>query len=141
MTGRLPDEELASIYRNTVTIAVVGVSTNPAKPAHTIPAYLQSQGYRIIPVNPSADLILGEPTVGSLIEISGPVDVVNVFRPADEATSIAEEAAQLGASTLWFQLGIESDEAAAVAASRGLKVVMDTCMGATHQRLVTSGFL
>jgi predicted CoA-binding protein len=141
MFETLPDETLAAIYRNTSTIAVVGASTNPDKPAHAIPAYLQAQGFRVIPVNPTADEIFGEPTVRSLGDISQPVDVVNVFRPSVETPDIAAQAAELGASTLWLQLGIESEEAAAIAMEQGLSVVMDTCMGATHQRLTKAGQL
>ena len=138
MSERLPDETLAEIYRNTGT---VGASTNPDKPAHGIPAYLQAQGYRVIPVNPMADEIFGAPTVDSLADISEPVDVVNVFRPSAETPGIAAQAAALGASTLWLQLGIESEEAAQIATGQGLTVVMDTCMGATHQRLTRAGLL
>ncbi len=141
MSEPLSDEALAEIYRLTETIAVVGASGNPDKPAHTIPAYLQTQGFRVIPVNPTADEVLGERTVVSLADISEPVDVVNVFRPAAEAPGIAEQAAELGASTLWLQSGIESTEAREVATARGLTVVMDTCMGATHRRLMKAGLL
>ena len=141
MSETPPDETLAEIYRNTRTIAVVGASTNPDKPAHGIPAYLQAQGFRIIPVNPTADEIFGEPTVRSLADIAEPVDVVNVFRPSAEAPDIAAQAAAIGASTLWLQLGIESEEAATIAMEQGLNVVMDTCMGATHRRLAKAGLL
>jgi predicted CoA-binding protein len=137
----LPDEVLAEIFQKTKTIAIVGASTNPEKPAHSIPAYLQAQGYRIIPVNPTAREILGEPTVSSLAHIAVPVDVVDVFRPADEALGVAEQAINLGASALWLQSGIESAEAAELAADGGLTIVMDTCMGATHRRLVREGML
>ncbi len=139
--SRLSDEELIEIYRSTRTIAVVGASTNPDKPAHSIPAYLQSQGFRIIPINPTADEVFGEPTVASLSDITGEVDVVDVFRPSDEAPGIAREAVALGAGVLWLQLGIESDEAADIARAGGLTVVMDTCMGAEHKRLRRTGLL
>lgn len=141
MSDRLSDETLANIYRNTTTIAVVGASTNPDKPAYRIPAYLQTQGFRIIPVNPMADTILGERAVDSLEGILQPVDVVDVFRPAEEAPGVARQAVELGASTLWLQIGIASDEAAAIARDHGLTVVMDTCMGATHERLEQAGLL
>lgn len=137
----LSDTQIAAIYRNAKTIAVVGASTSQDKPAYRIPAYLQSQGYRIIPVNPTADTIFGEPTVASLDDIDEPVDVVNVFRPSDEAPLIAEQAVALGASVLWLQAGIESQGAAEVAGSAGLAVVMDTCMGVTHQRLSEAGII
>lgn len=141
MSNQLSDEQIAAIYRQAKTIAVVGASTSEDKPGHRIPAYLQSQGYRIIPVNPTADRILGEPTVGSLADIGEPVDVVDVFRPSEEAPEIAEQAVALGASVLWLQAGIESAQAAEIATSAGLGVVMDTCMGATHQRLSKSGLI
>ena len=135
----MTDEQLAEIYRATRTIAVVGASTNDSKPAHRIPAYLQSQGFQIIPVNPDADTIFGETTVKSLAEITGLVDVVDVFRPTDEAPEIARQAVALGARVLWLQIGIESEEAARIATEGGLAVIMNTCMGATHKRLREAG--
>lgn len=135
------DEQLAEIYRSIETIAVVGASTDGAKPAHRIPAYLKEQGYRIIPVNPSADEIFGEPTVAALSDIGGPVDVVNVFRRSEATPPIAAEAVSIGAGVLWLQAGIASDEAAEIASAAGLTVVMDTCMGATHRRLTEAGLI
>jgi predicted CoA-binding protein len=128
-------ERLLRIYREARTIAVVGASANESKPAHEIPRYLQSQGYRIIPVNPRADVILGEPVAESLAELEGQVDVVDVFRPAEEAPEIARQAIEIGARVLWLQLGIESHEARRIAEAAGLTVVMDRCMGATHGQL------
>jgi uncharacterized protein len=101
-------ERLARIYAGTSTIAVVGASGDPSKPANSIPRYLQEQGYRVIPVNPRGGELFGEPVARSLSEVDGPVDVVDVFRPADEAPQIAREAVQVGARVLWPQLGIES---------------------------------
>lgn len=135
------DDLLAEIYRSTRTIAVVGASTDESKAAHRIPAYLQAQGYRIIPVNPGSDEVLGEQPVASLVEISEPVDVVDVFRPSEETPAIAREAVAIGAKVLWLQAGIESEEAAEIARAGGLAVVMDTCMGATHRRLSDAGAL
>jgi uncharacterized protein len=128
-------ERLLRIYAETKTIAVVGASGDPAKPAHQIPRYLQQQGYRILPVNPHGGELLGEPVARSLAEVDGPVDVVEVFRPADEAPEIAREAVKVGAKVLWLQLGIESKEARQVAEAAGLVVVMNRCMGATHGEL------
>ncbi len=130
-----PDEDLIEIYRSTKTIAVVGASSNAEKSAHTIPAYLQSVGFRIIPVNPTADEIFGEQAHRSLLDIEEPVDVVDVFRPAAETPDIAREAVEIGAKVLWLQLGISSDDAERIAGGAGLTVVMDICMGATHKRL------
>jgi predicted CoA-binding protein len=129
------DDQLIEIYRSTRTIAVVGASSDPAKAGHRIPAYLQSNGYRIIPVNPSGGEIFGETVVASLGAITESIDVVDVFRPAEEAPGIAREAVRLGARVLWLQEGISSDEAAAIASEAGITVVMDLCMGATHRRL------
>jgi predicted CoA-binding protein len=128
-------EQLARIFAETTTIAVVGASGDPSKPAHSIPRYLQGQGYRIRPVNPRGGELLGEPVARSLSEIDGPVDVVEVFRPAAEAPRIAREAIGVGAKVLWLQLGIESKEAKQVAEAAGLTVVMDRCMGEMHGEL------
>jgi predicted CoA-binding protein len=128
-------EQLARIFADTRTIAAVGASGDPSKPAHRIPRYLQEQGYRIRPVNPRGGELLGEPVARSLAEVDGPVDVVDVFRPAAEAPQIAREAVQIGAKVLWLQLGIESQEARQVAEAAGLTVVMDRCMGETHGEL------
>ena len=125
-------ERLAGIFAETKTIAVVGASADPSKPAHAIPRYLQRQGYRILPVNPRGGELLGEPVARSLAEVDGSVDVVEVFRPAEEAPRIAREAVEVGAKVLWLQLGIVSQEARQVAAAAGLTVVMDRCMGETH---------
>jgi uncharacterized protein len=128
-------EQLLEIYARTKTIAVVGTSADESKPAHEIPRYLQSQGYRIVPVNPRGGVILGEPVASSLDDVEGPVDVVDVFRPADEAPAIAEQAIEIGARVLWLQLGIASAEAKHLAEAAGLTVVMNRCMGATHGQL------
>ena len=128
-------EQLARVFAETGTIAVVGASGDPAKPAHRIPRYLQSQGYRILPVNPRGGELLGEPVARSLAEVDGPVDVVEVFRPAAEAPQIAREAVEAGAKVLWLQLGIESGEAERLASAAGLTVVMNRCMGEAHREL------
>jgi uncharacterized protein len=128
-------ERLSFIYAATNTIAVVGASADPTKPAHVIPRYLQSQGYRILPVNPRGGELFGEQVFRSLAEIDVPVDVVDVFRPAEEAPEIARQATAIGAKGLWLQVGIESDEARRQAEAAGLTVVMNRCMGATHAEL------
>jgi predicted CoA-binding protein len=128
-------ERLLGIYATTKTIAVVGASADPTKAAHVIPRYLQSQGYRILPVNPRGGELFGERVFRSLAEIDVPVDVVDVFRPAEEAPEIARQAIAIGAKVLWLQVGIESDEAQRLAEAAGLTVVMNRCMGATHAQL------
>ena len=128
-------DDLRAIYAETKTIAVVGASADESKASHRIPKYLQSQGYRIIPVSPKGGEILGEKVYASLKEIDSPVDVVDVFRPAEETPAVASDAVAIGAKVLWLQSGIASDEAERIGEEGGLKVVMDRCMGATHRML------
>jgi predicted CoA-binding protein len=128
-------DEILKIYADTKTIAVVGASTDESKPSHRIPKYLQSQGYKIIPVSPKGGECLGEKVYGSLAEIPEQVDVVDVFRPAEETPQIARDAVAIGAKVLWLQSGIASDEAEEIAEAGGLAVIMDRCMGATHRQL------
>ncbi len=135
MKPRPPLAEIRRIYAQARTIAVVGASPDPTKRANVIPAYLQEQGYRIIPVNPSHDEIFGEPSYPTLLDIPEPVDVVEVFRPAGDAPGIAEKAVQIRAKVLWLQLGILSDEAALIAQEGGLTFVEDRCMGLMHAML------
>jgi predicted CoA-binding protein len=124
--------ELRRIYADSDTIAVVGCSGQWPKPSHVVPAYMQTQGYRIFPVNPREDELLGEPCVAKLEDLSEPVDIVNVFRPAPEVPAIARSAVELGARCLWIQNGIDSQEGAAIAAEGGLVVVMGVCIGIVH---------
>jgi uncharacterized protein len=128
-------DELRKIYEDTKTIAVVGASEDPRKPSHSIPRYLQQEGFRIIPVNPKGGEILGEKVFASLQEIEEAIDVVDVFRPSEETPDIARSAVQAGAKVLWLQEGIESEEAERIASEAGLRVVMNRCMGATHRQL------
>jgi len=132
---RTSPEELRRIYETARTIAVVGASSKADRPAHYVPAYLAAQGYRVIGVNPRGGELFGEPVRRSLDEIDVPVDVVDVFRPADEGPGIARDAARIEAAVIWFQPGTESPEATAVAADAGLEVVTRRCMGATHGAL------
>jgi hypothetical protein len=133
------DEELKRIYAETKTIAVVGASGSEEKAAHTIPRYLQREGFRIIPVNPRGGEILGEKVYEKLADVTEPIDVVDVFRPSEETPEVAKEAAAAGAKVLWLQEGISSEEAERIATDGGLQVVMDLCMGATHHRLLKKG--
>jgi predicted CoA-binding protein len=128
-------EQLLRIYTQTRTIAVVGASADASKAAHQVPRYLQGQGFRILPVNPRGGELFGEHVFRSLTEIDVPVDVVEVFRPAQEAPEIARQAVAIGAKVLWLQLGIVSEDARHIAEAAGLTVVMDRCMGATHALL------
>ncbi|ACV48117.1 MULTISPECIES: CoA-binding protein [Halomicrobium] len=118
------------------TIAVVGCSTTSGKAAHDVPAYLQSQGYRIVPVNPFADEILGERAYDSLSDVEATVDIVDVFRPSEEVAGIVDEALDReDVRVLWTQLGIRDDDAAKRAENAGLRVVQDRCLKVEHERL------
>jgi predicted CoA-binding protein len=129
------DQELISLLTNATTIAMVGASSNPDKSSHGIMRKLQKVGYRVIPVNPRESEVLGEKSYASLGDIPVPVDIVDVFRKAEDTPPIADEAVKIGAKALWLQSGISNDAAAARAEAGGLTVVMDTCIGATHSRL------
>jgi hypothetical protein len=131
----LSTQELVQIYKRTQTIAVVGASADEAKTSNSIPSYLQSQGYRIVPVNPRGGKILGERVYTALSDVDVRVDVVDVFRPPAEAEVVAREAIAQGVGVLWFQPGTHTDEAAHLAAEAGLTVVTQRCMGALHAQL------
>jgi predicted CoA-binding protein len=130
-----PVDELRRLYEISTTIAVVGCSSHWPKPSCVVPAYLQSESYRIIPVNPHEDRVLGEDCLASLDELTEPVDIVNVFRPADEAPAIAEDAVAVRAKCLWLQSGIVSSQARLFAEASGLAYVEDRCIGTTHGEL------
>jgi len=129
------DEKIKEILRSAKSVAVVGLSPNPARDSHEVAQYLQEQGYRIIPVNPAADKILGEKSYPDLVSIPEPVDVVDIFRRPEHVPAIVEEAIRIGAKTIWMQLGVVNEEAAKRAADAGLAVVMDRCMLREHRRL------
>ncbi|MBI4261212.1 MAG: CoA-binding protein [Actinobacteria bacterium] len=131
----LSEDELRQIYHDTKTIAVVGASTDPRKAAHHIPAYLQGQGFTIVPVNPTTEQIFGVKAYRRLEDIPVEVDVVDVFRPGPETPEVAWSAVAIGAKVLWLQEGIANDEAGDTAREGGLKFVQDRCMGATHRFL------
>jgi len=116
-------------------ITVVGASGAPAKAAHSVPAHMQQHGWRIIPVNPHADEILGERVYRTLADIPEQVGLVDVFRPPAAAADIARQAIAAGASALWLQLGIASQEARAIAAAAGLLYVEDRCLIIERRRL------
>ena len=117
------------------TITVVGASANDAKAAHSVPAHMQRHGWRIIPVNPHADVILGEPVYRTIGDVPEQVGLVDVFRPPQEAADVARQAVMAGASALWLQLGIASPEARAIAEKAGLLYVEDRCLIIEQRRL------
>jgi uncharacterized protein len=118
----------AEILAQAGTIAFVGASRDPSKDAGAVPAVLQAHGFRVIPVNPFADILLGERVYRRLAEIPEHVDIVDVFRPAAEAAEVARQAVAIGAGALWLQQGIVSDEARRIAVDGGLDFVEDLCI-------------
>jgi predicted CoA-binding protein len=132
------EEELKETLSNCKTVAVVGISPKEDRPSYIVASYLKSKGYRIIPVRPDGELILGEKVYRSLSEIPKEigVDVVDIFRKSEEVPPIVEEAVQRGAKVVWMQEGVIHHEAGEKAEKAGLKVVMDRCMKKEHQRLL-----
>jgi predicted CoA-binding protein len=128
------DAELRSLLGSWRTVAVVGASSDPSRPSHRVMRYLQSNGYRVIPVNPNEDEVLGERAYPSLLEVPEPVDVVDVFRRAEHTPEVAEQAVLIGAKAFWLQEGIVNDEARRIAEAGGLAVVMGLCMRRTSER-------
>lgn len=129
------DTQLRRILETTKTIAVVGASSRADRPGYTVPAYLQQNGYRIIPINPNLTEMLGEKAYPDLLSVPEPVDVVEIFRPGDEVLPIVQQAIKIGAKVVWMQETVVNEQAADLAKNAGLEVVMDTCMRATHRRL------
>jgi predicted CoA-binding protein len=132
------DAKLRDLLKSTHTIALVGASPKPDRASHGVMAFLQRSGYRVIPVNPVAagTTILGETVVATLADIKEPVDMVDVFRRAEDTPEVAEEAVAIGAKSLWLQLGIANDDSARIATEGGLDVVMDRCTAIEVGRLL-----
>jgi len=132
-------EEIKDLMESVRTIAVVGISRNPEKPARRVPAYLSSKGYDIIPVNPFVSEILGKTAKDSLKDVSEPVDMVLIFRPSEEAAKIAEAAMRRDERpAIWLQKEIRSDQMAAIARGLGFTVVQDLCTFEVHKALKPS---
>jgi predicted CoA-binding protein len=130
------DKEMKDILLSAKTVASVGLSSNQQKESYWIVSYLQDQGYRIVPVNPTANEILGEKAYPDLSSIPEPVDVVQIFRKPEDVPPVVDEAIKIGAKVVWMQEGISHQAAAQKAREAGLQVVMDACMRATHRRLI-----
>jgi predicted CoA-binding protein len=126
---------LRRILREGRTVAIVGLSADWHRPSHFAGKYLQQHGYRIVPVNPRYEQILGERSYKALEDIAFPVDVVDVFRRTDDVLPIARSAVAIGAKCLWQQIGVKNLEADALARAAGLDSVMDRCMKIEHARL------
>lgn len=129
-------ETLRRILTTSRTIAVVGLSTDPRRPSYAVATYLQARGYRIIPVNPKYEEVLGEHCYASLIDIPETVDLIDVFRRTEDVAPIARQAVEIGAKTLWQQMGVANEEADRIAREGGLDSVMNRCMKTDHSRLI-----
>ena len=134
----MKDEELKKIFKNCKTVAVVGISPKEDRPSYRVASYLQSKGYRIIPVRPDGDTILDEKVYPHLMEIPKEIeiDVVDIFRKSEEVPPIVEEAIRRGAKIVWMQEGVIHQKAGEDAERAGLKVVMDRCIKKEHERLI-----
>ena len=128
------DEEIKAILENNQVIAVVGLSPKPDRDSHKVAKYLQDHGYRIVPVRPKAEEILGEKAYASLKDIPFPVDVVDIFRKVDAIPGIVDEAIDIGAKVVWMQLGLAENQSAQKAREAGLQVVMNKCLKIEHNR-------
>ena len=129
------DDVVEQILSTYATITVVGASATPTKAAHSVPGHMQQRGWRIIPVNPHATQILGEQVYRHLADIPEQVGLVDVFRPSVQAADIARQAVAAGATAVWLQLGITSDEARAMSEDAGLLYVEDRCLIVEQRRL------
>jgi predicted CoA-binding protein len=131
------DRELRALLGEARTIAVVGLSSKPGRPSLEVAAYLQEHGYRVVPINPRETEVLGEPAYPSLLDVPRElaIDVVDVFRRAEDTAGIARDAVAIGAKVLWLQDGIVSEEAYRIASEAGLEVIMGVCIRTTKRRL------
>ena len=129
-------DPILEILKNYKVIAVVGLSSSPARPSHKVSEYMQRAGYRIIPVNPNESEVLGEKSYARLEDVPEKIEIVNVFRKPEDVPPVVEAAIRVGAKVLWMQLGIENAEAAEEARRAGMIVVEDACIFVEHRRRV-----
>lgn len=129
------DARIRQLLSDAKTVAVLGLSPKPGRDSYRVAEYLQSKGFRIIPVRPAQTEILGEKSVASLDEVAGPVDIVDVFRSPDQVLPHAREAIRLKPKAFWMQEGIANREAAELLTAAGIDVVMDRCIKKDHERL------
>lgn len=127
-------DQIADLLKSAKTIAVVGLSDSPLRPSHGVSAYMQSQGYRIIPVNPQITDALGEPSYASLLEVPEKIDIVDVFRRSEYVDEVVEQAIRLKIPAIWLQEGVVNESAAEKARRAGIFVVMDRCILKEHRQ-------
>ncbi len=126
-------DPVTELLRNAKTIAVVGLSCNPLRPSHGVSAYMQSQGYRIVPVNPQIDSCLGERAYASLRDVREKIDIVNIFRRSEFVEDVVDQAISLTVPAIWMQEGVIHERAAEKAHRAGILVVMDRCILVEHR--------
>jgi predicted CoA-binding protein len=126
-------DPILDILKTCKTIAVVGISSNPARPSNEVSAYMQAAGYRIIPVNPNETQVLGEKCYARLEDVPEKIDIVNIFRRSEDVPPVVDGAIRVGAKVVWMQLGIENEDAAEKARAAGLAVVQDSCILVEHK--------
>jgi uncharacterized protein len=139
MTHATSDAEIIEILRTPKVVAVIGISDKTDRDSYQVARYLLDQGYRVIPVNPMLETVLGLRCYPSLRDVPERVDIVDIFRRSEAVPEIVDEAIDVGAKVVWMQLGVVHEEAAAKAEKAGLKVVMDRCIKRDHSRLLDSG--
>jgi hypothetical protein len=132
---RTRGDEIADLLQVAKTIAVVGCSKNPQKEAHTVPLYMKAHGYRVLPVNPTADEIFGQKAFDVITEIDEPVDIVCLFRPGPECDQVVEQALKISPGAIWLQLGITNKRAKDLAEAAGVRYFEDLCLRMEHQRV------
>ncbi|GAE25137.1 succinyl-CoA synthetase [Halalkalibacter wakoensis JCM 9140] len=128
------NDEIKTLLHESKRIAVVGLSPNPERTSYMVSEAMQKAGYEIIPVNPTADEILGVKAVGSLKEIEGDIDIVNVFRRSEFLPEVARETIEVGAKSFWAQLGLENEEAYELLTTNGVQTVMNRCIKVEHAK-------
>jgi predicted CoA-binding protein len=133
MVSSLQTDPVTELLAHAKTIAVVGLSDDPLRPSHGVAAYMQGQGYRIIPVNPQIESCLGEKAYASLLEVPEQIDIVNIFRRPDFVEEVVDQAIQLKVPAIWMQEEVIHEKAAEKARSAGILVVMDRCILKEHR--------
>lgn len=133
MASLTQSDPIAEVLRNSKTIAVVGLSDNPMRPSHGVSAYMQSHGYRIIPVNPNINDCPGEKSYASLLDVPGKIDIVNIFRRPEFVEQVVDQAIQLKVPAIWMQEDVIHEKAAEKARKAGIFVVMDLCILKEHR--------
>jgi predicted CoA-binding protein len=128
-------DSVIGILNESKTIAVVGMSKNPSKAAHRIPKYLKEVGYKVIPVNPNAEKILGEKSYPSLEDVPERIDIIDIFRPSEKTVEIVRSAVKLNIKLIWLQLGIKNEESRKIAEKHNVHFIQDKCIMVEHRKI------